>query len=318
MTAVCEQIRKALAPAAKKVNAELYKLLIYREGDFFNQHQDAQHSARNFASLLFLLPVKYTGGEFNMYGLTRYGSNKVTIEDEKTAEGCSWVAFYTDIHHNVDKVTGGFRVVLNYQLTFEGEMSPSPLLPLLNQPAIEIFRNYFKVFDKRRLAIPLSYQYTQATLSPSFLKGIDAYVFNAIDKIAFPEMQFVLRFDKTKVIPPTYVPGYDYFDYESDHEQVFQGIFTVDHEIVKRCFEIDSRSQREIADTSDRAAHHELRMKRGGEYAALMEEVKASQKDIEIEWIVERKESGEPKGGSPVDLYFDIGQVGWLGNMSPS
>ena len=47
-----------MAPGATKVNAELYKLLVYREGDFFHQHQDAQLSTRMFANLLVFLPVR--------------------------------------------------------------------------------------------------------------------------------------------------------------------------------------------------------------------------------------------------------------------
>ena len=55
--AVCGQIRDIMAPGATKVNAELYKLLVYREGDFFPQHQDAQLSTHMFATLLVFLPV---------------------------------------------------------------------------------------------------------------------------------------------------------------------------------------------------------------------------------------------------------------------
>ena len=51
--AVCGQIRDIMAPGAMKVNAELYKLLVYREGDFFHQYQDAHthvcHSVGVFA-----------------------------------------------------------------------------------------------------------------------------------------------------------------------------------------------------------------------------------------------------------------------------
>ena len=35
VTTVCDEIREALAPGARKVNAKLYKLLMYCEDDFF-------------------------------------------------------------------------------------------------------------------------------------------------------------------------------------------------------------------------------------------------------------------------------------------
>lgn len=108
--AICGQIRDALAPGAAKVNAKLYKLLIYREGDFFQPHQDAQLSARMFATLLVFLPVRYTGGQFEP------GSwkERVSIEDRKVVDGCSWVAFYTDVRYRASEVEGGFRLLLEF------------------------------------------------------------------------------------------------------------------------------------------------------------------------------------------------------------
>ena len=98
----------------------------------------------------------------------------------------------------------GFCVVLNYCLSFDGAMSPSSMLPIMDPFGSAIITNYFSAGSKKILAIPLRYEYTQASLSADFLKGIDAYVFNALEKIAIPELNFVLRFNKTKVIPNFY------------------------------------------------------------------------------------------------------------------
>ena len=348
VTSVCDNIREVLAPGASKVNAELYKLLIYREGDFFRQHQDAQHSDRMFATLLFFLPVKYTAGEFEVFRPGSY--DREVVEDKRMSNGCSWVAFYTDVRHEVAKVTGGFRVVLNYCLSFEGVMSPSPVLPGMSPSAAGTVDSYFKAFPQKAFAIPLSYQYTQATLSPDFLKGIDAYVFNAIEKVASPELHFVLRFDKTKVIPPAYASygyGVDYFDLDSGHEQVFQGIFLVEHETAKKYLEIESESEQQLSELSEivdqkfpgqrlkRFPGYSLqgerkdeysalmdkmeacRTKRADEYLVLMKKVKASQENFNLEWIVKRRESGEPIDGFS-ELHFEYGKVGWLGNMTPA
>ena len=64
---MCEKVRQVLAPVAARVNADLYKLLLYRKGDFFSRHQDAQHSDRMFATLLFFLPVDHLGGKFSLF-----------------------------------------------------------------------------------------------------------------------------------------------------------------------------------------------------------------------------------------------------------
>jgi hypothetical protein len=315
--AVCDQIRQVLVPGVKEVTAELYKLLVYGEGDFFRSHQDAQHSARMFATLLFILPIQHTGGGLCMYRPGGDYRDVTTIEDKKMPNGCSWAAFYTDVHHDVNKVDKGFRIVLNYSLSFEGAMCPSSFLPKMGPSAEGIIKSYFTTSaDNKKLAIPLTYEYTRATLSPDFLKGIDAYVFNALDGIALLELRFVLLFDKTKVIPQ-----YD----ECDHEQVFQGVFLVEQEHTKKYFEIQSKfEQKELEvpkdDANYQTIYRSLREECDREYLALKEEVKSSQENILLEWIVERV-SGQPKEGSffgRSHLSFEHGSLGWLGNMTPA
>lgn len=73
------------------------------------------------------------------------------------------------------------------------------------------------------LAISLCYEYTQATLSPVFLKGVDALVFNALHKLDLQELRFVLQ-DQGYSIGIVRDDDFD-FDFECDHEQVFQGVF---------------------------------------------------------------------------------------------
>ena len=293
VTAVCDRVQQVLAPGAEKVNAELYKLLIYSKGDFFRIHQDAQHSARMFATLLFFLPVRYTGGEFEVFD--RFNREDAhDIEDKKIPGSCSWVAFYTDVRHRVTKIQEGFRVVLNYSLSFDGAMAPSSFLPPIICEAAIV--DYFKNAENKALAIPLSYEYTLATLSPDFLKGLDAYVFRALQTLAVAELHYVIRFDKTKTT-----------DYGLGHEQIFQGIFLVDRDLAQRYFQIakemeGNRKEREQCDEK---------------YMTLLEEVKASQKGFDLEWIVERK-YGEMAYDCVTQLSFEHGSVGWLGNMSPA
>ena len=319
--AVCGQIKEVLAPGASKVNAELYKLLVYQKGDFFHHHQDAQLSARMFATLLFFLPVAYTGGQFCIYKPGEWDEN--VIEDRKKDDGCSWVAFYTDVRHEISKVKGGFRVALSYCLTFDGAMSPSDCLPKMGPFASAMITDYFSTTSKKRLAIPLKYEYTQASLAAEFLKGIDAYVFSALEKIALPEVHFVLGFEKTKVIPPPPPTNYDDYDdydgYECDHEQVFQGVFLVKHEMAKKYFEILGKSEQELSKAEKSTMLTALRKKQESDYLALTEEVKASHDTSDLEWVVER-ESGNPMTEHwwHAGINFSRGKVPWLGNMTPA
>lgn len=328
VTATCNQIRDVLAPGAKKVTAKLYKLLMYRKGDFFCRHQDAQHSAHMFATLLFFLPVEYTGGEFNIISSNCKVKNvirhyKYTSDNLHYFRCCDWVAFYTDVHHEVLEVKEGFRVVLNYSLNFEGSMSPSRFLPRFSHSTVEVISDYFATEDKKMLAIPLHYEYTQATLFPDFLKGIDACLFSAIGEVATPELHFVLHFDKTKVIPPTLTTHYhdddeDYLDYfeEADHEQIFQGVFLVKHEIAKKYFEIQRESEKQLEEFE--VEYQSISTKRNGEYLALLKDIKTSQQDLNLEWVVERKSGYPNEWGSTTQIRFESGKLGWLGNMTPA
>ena len=296
VTAVCDRVQRVLAPGATRVNADLYKLLIYSKGDFFRFHQDAQHSARMFATLLFFLPVHYTGGEFEIFERGNWDDANV-IEDKKIPGSCSWVAFYTDLRHRVCEIKEGFRVVLNYSLSFDGAMAPSSFLPPVCESAIV---DYFKSVQSKALAIPLSYAYTLATLSPDFLKGFDAHVFRAIEALAVAELHYVIRFNKTKVII------YDDDPWEKDHKEVFQRIFLVDRDLAQRFFEVTKEME-------------EKKLRSDDKYMALLEEVKATQKGFNLEWIVERK-SGNPIGDYFSQLSFEHGEgnLGWLGNMTPA
>lgn len=113
---------------------------------------------------------------------------------------------------------------------------------------------------------------------------------------------------------------------ESDHEQVFQGVFLVKHEIAKKIFEIKNESERELTKVKDEkfdaqmtwTMRSQLQKKYDGEFLALLEEVKTSQEGYLLEWIVERK-SGNPKDRlRNVNVRFEHGNVGWLGNMTPA
>lgn len=60
-----------------------------------------------------------------------------------------------------------------------------------------------------------------------------------------------------------------------------------------------------------------MRKKRDDEYYTYME-TKASQKAVNLEWIVEREKSGNPIICDWNGIRFKHGQMGWLGNMTPA
>lgn len=47
-------------PATDGVEAQLYKLLLYKPGDHFTPHRDTEKAPRMFATLAIMLPSQYT------------------------------------------------------------------------------------------------------------------------------------------------------------------------------------------------------------------------------------------------------------------
>lgn len=61
VTSVAERLADQLGVAPDcKVQAQLYKLLMYEKGDHFNTHRDSEKEDGMFATMVLLLPSTYT------------------------------------------------------------------------------------------------------------------------------------------------------------------------------------------------------------------------------------------------------------------
>lgn len=108
------------------VKAELYKLLTYEEGAFFKPHQDLEKAPGMFGTLVVGLPSKHEGGKVQLT------HNKRKLESS-TAEtfkfDTTFAAWYSDVLHEVEKVTSGCRIILTYNLvqsTSIPQKAPNP------------------------------------------------------------------------------------------------------------------------------------------------------------------------------------------------
>ncbi|KAB8262740.1 hypothetical protein BDV32DRAFT_147288 [Aspergillus pseudonomiae] len=97
----------------REVKAELYKLLIYREGAFFLPHRDSEKADGMFGTLAVCLPSKHEGVDV----IVSHRDDCLTFQTAPTADfGMSWVAWYADVTREVKPVTSGYRIVLIYNL----------------------------------------------------------------------------------------------------------------------------------------------------------------------------------------------------------
>ncbi|KAI5987504.1 hypothetical protein EDD15DRAFT_2552791, partial [Pisolithus albus] len=173
----------------RNIKVELYKLNVYGKDSFFKAHKDTPRHETMFGSLVVVLPTHHEGGEF----VLREGDREWSLDFAKMLsdsphQPCvGYVAFFSDVEHEVRQVTSGHRVTLTYNLYFTpGSQAPikplstpapyeeslaAPLYALLTDPTV-LPKGGYLAFGLRRY-FPLRYG-TNVTKYKTCLKGTDA------------------------------------------------------------------------------------------------------------------------------------------------
>lgn len=170
-----QQAARELGLPADRVEARLYKLLVYERGGFFLPHRDSEKHDGMVASLVIVLPNPFGGGEL----VVRHAAaRKQTLRFEEAAQGRApcYAAFYADCEHEVPRVTRGVRVCLTYNLVLTpkpgtaaddgGRSGPADTLA-------QSIRSWVAVRPGQPLVFALEHHYTQHGLSLDLLKGAD-------------------------------------------------------------------------------------------------------------------------------------------------
>ncbi len=174
-----EKIKMDLGLAEEgKLTADLHNLLIYESGQFFSTHQDSEKSDGMVATMVVLLPSAYKGGSLV---IDQLGDQKTFRAKKSTNNELKVVAFYADCHHEVKKVTAGYRIALTYNIMFDAKGSLKESQP--NPNLTRVINQYFNAkYDQREwyirnhprwLVYLLDHQYSQKGLGWFQLKGID-------------------------------------------------------------------------------------------------------------------------------------------------
>ena len=162
-----------------KVEAELYKLLIYDQGSFFVRHRDTEKAKGMFATLIVVVPSLSAGGELVVRHKDREARLDLRCEEPSDI---AFAAFYADCVHEVLPVTEGYRLALVYNLVRPGRGSlPEPPHYAAQEDAVAgALRQWTETLrspgggEPQKLIYPLEHAYTSAELSFQALKGADA------------------------------------------------------------------------------------------------------------------------------------------------
>jgi predicted 2-oxoglutarate/Fe(II)-dependent dioxygenase YbiX len=161
-----------------KVEARLYKLLIYDQGSFFVRHRDTEKAKGMFATLIVVVPSLSAGGEL----VVRHKEREVRLDLRcEEPSDIAFAAFYADCVHEVLPVTAGYRLALVYNLVRPGRGAlPEPPHYAAQEDAVaELLRKWTRGLrspdggEPQKLIYPLEHAYTSAELSFQALKGAD-------------------------------------------------------------------------------------------------------------------------------------------------
>jgi hypothetical protein len=180
---IVELVRKEFG-IRKKVQHELYKMLIYEKGSFFSPHRDTEKIPGMFATLVVGLPCRHEGGTLivTQDGETR----RIDFGGAESSFNVQYAAFYADCRHEITAVTSGYRVCLVYNLAIprQKEQPSAPLSSHAVDTIAELLPKFFADDLRDKIVIPFKHQYSEAALEPSELKGADRSTMDVLRRAA--------------------------------------------------------------------------------------------------------------------------------------
>ncbi|KDQ51578.1 hypothetical protein JAAARDRAFT_62459 [Jaapia argillacea MUCL 33604] len=218
----------------KPIRAEMYKLNVYSEGSFFKSHVDTPRGDDMFGSLVIIFPTEHMGGEL----LFRHHKKEWSFDaaaaiasSNAASPSIAYVAFFSDVEHEVSRVTSGYRVTLTYNLywttppnplRFPSEEVAKPSAPANEaalKSAVESLLNDPTFLPKGgKMGFGLRHQYpVKKTLTHviSHLKGSDHIISNALQSLYLtPSIKMVFQTEYNCLylcdeVPTLFDPGED-------------------------------------------------------------------------------------------------------------
>ncbi len=174
VTRTTAKVIEGLGMQGRMAKANLYKLLLYQQGDFFLPHRDSEKEDGMFATLILSLPCSYTAGALHI----RFAGQEEVIDfsDPENRFQIPYVAFYADCEHEVKEVESGYRLCLVYNLIQKDRKRKitAPENGAYTSELIELLNQLGPSLDREPLTYVLSHRYTPSNFSMSALKNHDA------------------------------------------------------------------------------------------------------------------------------------------------
>lgn len=170
---------RSLGLPGDRLEAKLYKLLVYEKGGFFLPHRDSEKLDRMVASLIAVLPNPFEGGSL----VVRHGpaERDFPFREAAAAKGACFAAFYADCEHEVRRVTSGVRIALAYNLVLAPDPAARPdTTAPPSEELVAAIGSWVARHPAEPLVFALDHHYTPLGLSRDLLKGADRRLADAV------------------------------------------------------------------------------------------------------------------------------------------
>ncbi|CAM6094926.1 unnamed protein product [Calypogeia fissa] len=170
-----------------RVEAHLYKLLLYEKGGQFKMHRDTEKEKGMFATMVLQLPteVGFEGGEL----IVKHNGDTKTFDGSLDSSNTfRYSVFFADCQHKLLKVTSGTRLCLAFNLVRHRSIRENQEFRLKEiigrlEKVRAVLKPWLEETMRRepgelaeRFAIPLQHEYTIENLCFTGLKGDDSIV----------------------------------------------------------------------------------------------------------------------------------------------
>ncbi|EPZ34970.1 hypothetical protein O9G_001700 [Rozella allomycis CSF55] len=154
---------KAFAPPFKKLVPKLYKLHIYGQGGFFEEHVDTLHAPNHYGTLIVGISEEYAGGDLELFH--------------------DYIMFHTDVKHRVKPVTSGVRAVLQFDLYAEDDPNYTSIIKkqkIERHPLLTTLEDCID-FQKKSVSFLCRHEYPMF-VDPSLLKTVDYELYKILSE----------------------------------------------------------------------------------------------------------------------------------------
>ncbi|MDE0062342.1 MAG: 2OG-Fe(II) oxygenase [Gammaproteobacteria bacterium] len=169
---------------ADRLDARLYKLLLYETGGFFAAHRDTEKADGMVATLSVTLPAAGAGGEL----VVRHRAEEAVIDMNATEPSeLAYAAFYADCTHETRPVLDGYRLSLVFNLCLKpGDTETPRQAPDYSSTVQGIAEQLIAWREGEhgpdKLVWMLEHDYSQAGLSFDSLKNADGALARVLER----------------------------------------------------------------------------------------------------------------------------------------